>query len=124
MQRLLRYTSGVDDSPPEPANEGSEKGADRVYIHSQSGAGSYHIVRQRNDQIEVGRLQTLQDGQPLVGELVQLTQTSESDRLFDVEVLMESPVARSNKGPAQVATGAYRANWDTIFGTVDPNELN
>lgn len=103
---------------------------------AESGDG-YQVIRRRDGAIEIGEVRAVQEGKPLAGELVRLKPRSESDRLFDVEVLVsredlsqgrsrEDPSqgrAAPRSGPAQVANDAYRANWETIFGARDPRRL-
>src|SRR5512139_3420761 len=86
--------------------------------------GGAPVVRLRDGRIETGELREAREGQPIVGELVKLSKRSEHDRLFDVEVLATGPTAEprgelpaaARKGPAKIATEAYRTGWDAIFG--------
>lgn len=105
----------VDDATPKDEGDTTETPPDRVYVHSKSGDDSYRVIRSRDSQLEIGELRTLREGQPIVGELVRLAPSADDARLFDVEVLMEAPQPARGKGPAKVATGAYRAGWDKIF---------
>jgi hypothetical protein len=91
---------------------------------TESGEGC-HVLRKRDDQLEVGELRAVREGRPLQGELVRLKPRQESERLFDVDVVMAAPKrpeARSNAGPAQVASDDYRRNWDRVFAK--KNALN
>ena len=65
----------------------------------------------------------VREGRPLHGELVRLKAREESGRLFDVEVLHKAKPEpqRTAPGPAQVATDAYRKNWDRVFAKNRPN---
>ena len=58
------------------------------------------------------------------GDVVRLSQRSEHERLYNVEVLVKSASAPEapRSGPAQVATDAYRANWEAIFGARSKGE--
>lgn len=72
-------------------------------------------------RVELGELRALKQGQPLVGEVVRLSQRDESERLFDVEVLVNArtnpaPPQRSHKGPPRVSSNAFRSHWDDVFG--------
>jgi hypothetical protein len=100
---------------------------DVVFVHGPAeGGDGYRVIRKRDDAIEIGEMRAVQEGRPLQGELVRLKPRSESDRLFDVEVLVsreELAPAGAHSGPAQVATDAYRANWDAIFGAREEPEL-
>jgi hypothetical protein len=110
---------------------------DVVFVHSAAEAGEgYRVVRQREGAIEVGEIRPVQEGKPLQGELVRLSPRKEHGQLFDVEVLVSKEEAlgaggRDHAGPAQVATAAYRTNWEAIFGVAeepepqrDPGSLN
>lgn len=107
----------------------------------------YKVLRQRDERIEAGSLRPVEDGKPLAGDLVQLTQRAESPLLFDVSVEharegtdprapslatgREQPEGgrreadgtaankdtAARKGPAQVVSPAYRSNWTRIWGT-------
>jgi hypothetical protein len=109
------------EQPEAPAPEAPPAREDVVFVHSptESGAG-YRVIRKRDDAIEVGELRALQEGRPLHGDLVRLRPREDHERLFDVEVLMEAPRGAADdaprSGPAQVATDAYRTNWEAIFG--------
>jgi hypothetical protein len=116
-----------DQDPPAPPKE-----QDVMMIHSpvEDGDG-YNVLRMRESAIEVGQIRALREGAPVHGEVVHLTQRPEHERLFNVEVLVKSPSpkelpARERSGPAQVATDAYRENWETIFGAQrkDKGSLN
>ena len=106
-----------DEGAPKPKPK-----EDVVFIHGPAEQGDgVRVIRKRDDTIEVGEMRAAKEGKPLTGELVKLKPRAESDRLFDVEVMVsrdELPQAQagSRHGPAQVATEKYRANWDAIFG--------
>lgn len=111
----------VDDPPNAPAVPAPPARDDVVFVHSPSEDGrGLRVVRKREDSIELGEIRAVEEGKPLHGDLVRLKQRKEHERLFDVEVLVEHPRAQlqegSRSGPAQVATDAYRSNWDAIFG--------
>lgn len=96
---------------------------------SEDGRG-LDILRLKNDELSAGELREAKDGQPINGELIKLSQRSEHDRLYDVEVLAEGPratttaPAQPRKGPPKVASDAYRAGWESIFGARKPPGLN
>lgn len=93
---------------------------DVVFVHGPSEGGEgYRVIRKRDDVLEMGEIRSVQEGKPLHGDLVKLTPRKNHDRLFDVEVVLpreEIPGSRQHAGPAQVATDAYRENWEAIFG--------
>ena|SRR5258706_15977742 len=67
--------------------------------------------------LEVGEVRPLKEGMPIAGEVVRLTPRAGASRVCDVEVMAKvDPAAARGKGPAQVATHAYRASWERIFG--------
>lgn len=98
-----------------------------VFVHSkvESGEG-FRIIRKRADVIEVGEIRPVQEGKPLTGEMIKLTPRQDHEQIFDVEVLVSREElgrgALGRAGPAQVATRAYRSNWDAIFGASEEPE--
>ena len=109
-------------TPPAPKE-------DVLFVHSPSEAGEgYRVIRKRENTIEVGEIRAVQEGRPVHGDVVRLKPREEHQRLFDVEVLMsrdelKAKGALGHAGPAQVATDAYRENWDTIFGARGEGDL-
>ena len=81
--------------------------------------GGVHILRARNDRLEVGELRALREGQPVSGEIVALEPRAENPRICDVRASYVTPGTGTQKGPAQIATQAYRDRWDDIFGVGD-----
>ena len=81
------------------------------------------ILRQRAEgaPIEAGIVRKVREGEPIVGELVTLKPTSEGSPLCDVEVHLDAPSGSRTptKGPARVASNAYRSGWDEVFGAPD-----
>lgn len=80
----------------------------------------YRILRARQGQIEAGEVRPLQEGKPIHGgELVTLRPREKTPWLCDVKVDVELPSAKNvaSSGPAQVATDAYRRNWERIFSS-------
>jgi len=86
------------------------------------GGDGYRVIRKREETIELGEMRAVQEGRPLQGELVKLTPREGQDRVFDVEVVV-SREELGHAGPAQVATDAYRAGWDAIFGSGEGSDL-
>jgi hypothetical protein len=79
-----------------------------------------HVLRARDERIETGELRALQEGRPISGEIVTLKPRESNPRLCDVTEsysprAVEAPQL-GHKGPAKVATAAYREGWDEIFG--------
>jgi hypothetical protein len=111
------------DPPAPPPKE------DVLFVHSPSEAGEgYRVIRKRENTIEVGEIRAVQEGRPVHGDVVRLKPRDDHQRLFDVEVLMSRDELRpkaalGHAGPAQVATDAYRDNWDAIFGAHSERDL-
>lgn len=95
-----------------------------LYDRTEDGDG-YRMLRARKGRIEAGELRPVREGKPLHGgELVKLKPHEKVPNLYDVEVSCELP-SRRESGPAQVATDAYRRNWERIFSTPkDESSLN
>lgn len=103
-----------------------------------------HVLRARDEVVEAGELRALREGAPITGEVVTLRPREDAPRICDVtesfvpprpaaakaEPLPTGPKAKAlpatRKGPAQVATDAYREGWDDIFGPRPsrPSSLN
>lgn len=79
------------------------------------GAG-VHVLRARDTRIEAGELRALQEGRPITGEVVTLKPRESNPQLCDVTASYSPPAQLGHKGPAKVATRAYREGWDEIFG--------
>lgn len=96
------------------------KNKDLLFVHSPSEEGDgLRVIRKRSDTLEFGELRTLEEGRPIHGEVVKLSPRTEHERLFDVEVLVpqaEQKALAARSGPPQIATEAYRSNWESIFG--------
>ena len=102
----------------------AEKKEDVVLVGGPTESGDGHqVLRKREERLEYGEIRAVREGRPLHGELVRLKQREESGRLFDVEVLHKAKPEpqRTAAGPAQVATDAYRKNWDRVFAKNRPN---
>jgi hypothetical protein len=99
---------------------------DVVMMHGATDDGSgARVLRARPGRIEAGEVRPMAEGKPLVpgGEVVRLERRSDAPALFDVHVECEVPprpkpdsAAPALKGPAQVATLAYRESWERVFG--------
>jgi hypothetical protein len=92
---------------------------------TEDGAG-VRVVRFREDAVSAGEVRPLQEGKPLAegAEIVRLKPRAGTEvPAFDVERIYkrEAP-AQVTKGPAKVATAAYRSNWETIFGAPSSND--
>ena len=92
---------------------------DVVMMHGTTpdGAGA-KVLRARPGRLDAGEVRPLKDGQPITaGEVVRLERRQDAPALYDVKVEHEvKAAARTQVGPAQVATEAYRESWERIFG--------
>ena len=106
----------VDDAP--------ERDQDWLLVHGIDDDGKgVRVIRHRGDGLETGRLQPVEDGKPLTGDLVSLRRRPEFPLLFDVKVEVPSPIAvskkveRDHEGPARASSDSYRRGWQAIWGT-------
>lgn len=127
----MTHDDGKTSPPDEAPRAAPEAKHDVVFVHGPSEDGNgVRVLRHRPGVLQVGELRATQEGKPIHGEVVKLTQRKEHQQLFDVEVLVPEPSikatsgehVRSTSGPAQVASDMYRANWDAIFAA--PKRLN
>lgn len=130
-------TSPKTPATPEPSADGASPaaGSDVALVHHVTPEGEVHIIRRRGDQLEAGALQPLREGAPINGEVVSLKPRPSFPLLCDVQTLYTPPKPAAaedraprparRKGPAQVATDSYRANWDSIWsGSKKGESLN
>jgi len=96
------------------------------------------ILRARQGRLEAGEVRPLESGKPISGEVVTLKPRQAFPLICDVETHVTTPeagasqkdvasdVARRRSGPAQVASDAYRENWETIYrrSKKEPELLN
>jgi hypothetical protein len=107
---------------------------DVVLMHGPTDDGEgARVLRARPGRLDSGEVRPMREGRPLAtgGEVVRLEQRPDAPSLFDVQVectvpgAAPAPRAESHGGPAQVATPAYRDNWDFTFGARrDRDQLN
>jgi len=131
--------SDKNSSSETPAEAGARPSQDVVLIHGLSeDKKGLRVLRARNDQVEVGEMRPLVEGQPITSDVVRLKPRTGMPLLCDVEteVAVSGPQPSLSKahqvrtGPAQVANNAYRDNWDTIWSRSatsplgDPSKLN
>ncbi len=97
----------------------AQKPQDVVFVYGRADDGDgYHVLRQRGEGIEAGRLRPLEDGKPIHGEVVRLKPREDSPMLFDAEVQhgARAPTGR----PAKVANDRYRTGWESIWAKKPP----
>lgn len=116
------------DAEASPSSEGSStseaSSQDVVLIHGTTPDGKgLAVLRHRENRLERGLVMPIEQGKPIVGEVVTLQPRREFPLLCDVKVeydpgkaaSTEGQERRLTKGPGQVATEVYRANWERIF---------
>lgn len=104
------------DVPPK-----AERDVAFLYQRTEDGDG-YRMLRARKGRLEAGEVRPVQEGKPLHGgEIVKLRPHEKAPWICDVETACELP-GRSESGPAQVATDAYRRNWERIFSRPSEDE--
>jgi hypothetical protein len=104
------------------------------------------VLRAKNGQLQAGVVRPLEPGKPIVGEVVSLKPRKSLPILCDVETHLAAPQPSASEasnedsgrarpepqaregrsGPPQVASEAYRQNWDVIYSRSkkDPKLLN
>lgn len=94
------------------------------------------ILRARQGRLEAGEVRPLESGKPISGEVVSLKPRQAFPFICDVESHVTTPqdraakqtpqadVAQRRSGPAQVASDAYRENWEAIYRRPKPELLN
>lgn len=109
----------------------ARKTKDLLLVHGPTPDGTgVNVLRAREERLEVGTMHPLAEGRPIHGEVVKLTPRPEMPMLFDVETQVAAPAPAAKEssagdtaaetrgtsaGPAQVASDAYRRNWDAIW---------
>jgi hypothetical protein len=83
-----------------------------------------HVLRAREERIEAGELRNLVQGKPITGEVVALSPRKDNPRVCDVTDSYKAKTPPEPSGPAQVATKAYRENWDETFAATKRADLN
>jgi hypothetical protein len=108
-------TAGVPEGPP--AKEDGVQSNDVVLMHGCTDDGDgIRVLRARDGRVEAGELRQLRQGKPLPsGDVVSLVRRPEHPLLWDVQVHYSADASRAHAGPANVASRAYRQNWDSIF---------
>lgn len=112
------------------ADSGPPKDRDLVLVHSRTeDGGGVNVLRSRKKKLEAGVMRPLEEGKPIRGEVVSLTPHDECPALFYAETEVCAPQpdtdteGPSKSGPAQVASEAYRKNWEAIYGVRSRRDL-
>jgi hypothetical protein len=127
-----KHNVSDDDQSDRPKPAEPQTASDVVVIHGVTADGKgLQVLRARRGGIETGAVKPLEEGKPILGEVVRLHPHEACPLVCDVEVDVEASVqpdcepqpalreqldaASARKGPAQVASNAYRQNWDAIW---------
>ncbi len=103
-----------DDPKSAPGGQAKK---DVLFVYGKTEGDALSVLRQRGETLEVGAIRQLEEGKPVHGEIVRLQRRDEHPLLFDVNVLADTrPQRAGGSGPAQVASDAYRENWEAVFG--------
>jgi hypothetical protein len=106
-----------------PKKASKRDAQDVVLVYGQSEGGSYEVLRQRNGEVQAGTMRPLDEGKPILGEVVRLKPRQEAPFLFDVEVQHDARPPRGR--PPKVATERYRKGWESIWAKrQEPRRLN
>ncbi len=112
---------------PSPAPEKPAKsGDDVVLVHGRTDDGKgLKVLRKKADELSAGEVRPVEEGKPLVGDLVRLKPRPEMPLLCDVDVEYEAPrPAKEGGGPARVSSTAYRKGWDRMWGGKQRGKAN
>lgn len=100
----------MTENKPDPQEQ------DVLLVLGQHEDGTVQAVRNRKGAVELAALAPVEHGKPLTGEMIRLKEREGSPVLWDVETVYAPTADVERRGPAQVATDAYRDGWDRIFG--------
>lgn len=75
-----------------------------------------NVVRKRGDELSLGVVRPLEEGKPIVGDVVKLKPRDEHPALFDVETEVALPKPKRSAGPSRVSSSSYRKGWDSLWG--------
>lgn len=118
-----------DDDKSAPPSSTSKTDVVLLGPPTSDGAG-VHVLRARDERIEAGELRNLEEGRAITGEVLALAPRKDNPRVCDVKESFSAnaplapgaPAQQRGKGPAQVATRAYRDNWDEVFAPRRPRD--
>ncbi|MFK7998191.1 MAG: hypothetical protein AB8H86_01295 [Polyangiales bacterium] len=110
-------------APPQQKAEGAQLSSDTakgiddvVVVHSPTADGEgMNVVRKRGDELSIGVVRPLEEGKPILGDVVKLKPRDEHPALFDVETELALQPERS-AGPSRVSNSSYRKGWDSLWG--------
>ena len=115
-KRTSTITGGApvnEPAKPAPAD-------DVVLVHSKTDDGEgVRVLRKKGEELSVGEVRPLKEGQPIYGDVVRLKAREEHPALYDVETevaVEQTTPKRKSTGPSRVATDRYRSGWDSLWG--------
>ena len=90
----------------------TEKYDGRVLVTGELPDGSTTVLREDAEgNVHAGVIDPIQDGKPITGDLVEVSDEADDDGWRPMKVLYSA-----SKGPPQVATKKYCEGYDRIFG--------
>ena len=115
--------SAVPETKPVATETVEPPSGDKALVLGKVGDKGFAIVRKRSDDapLEAGVVRPMREGEPIHGELVSLTRATDEAPVFDVKVHYDgrpkptTDTASTRKGPARVASEAFRDGWDAVF---------
>lgn len=129
----MKKSDGQNDEKPVSPGEAAPQDVVLVQGVTDDRKG-LRVIRARDQRIEAGEVRPLKEGQPITSDVVKLHPRKGVPFLCDVETTYSPPRPASSKnapssvksisnrsgrpttaGPAQVASPAYRENWDAIW---------
>jgi hypothetical protein len=151
LPRMPQRRSKSPEAKPALSKAAASAAADDVVlIHGVTDDGKgYRVLRKQGEQVSLGAVTPLEDGKPIHGEVVRLERRQGAPLLYDVrpfdapapdgaepkgpagpaepasaEAAEAAPPGADRSGPARVASHAYRAGWDGIWGRRNRRLLN
>lgn len=78
---------------------------------------SESVIRLKdNGEVSIGSLKPINEGEPIVGEIVSVHETPMSPYVHECETVFNPEDYGVSAGPSKVSSQEYRKNWDAIFG--------
>lgn len=130
-----KAASPENGAPENAAPKNDTAKRDVMLVHGRGKDGSLKVIRAREDRVEFGSVSHLEHGKPIHGEVVRLKPRADMPLICDVETQLDcrpaaalaggrDEAATNRPGPAQVASEAYRENWDRIWKRPAASEMN
>lgn len=96
------------------ADDGNSKGVIIPLAHD--GKGTVRGVLVDEAGVHPADFRKVEDGQPIMGEVLQVVGPVEGTPFYEVERTRVLSPAGDRHGPAMVNSDAYRDGWDLIWG--------